>query len=135
MPIWHIADMDSNDSRSALLRIVDANFNRASEGLRVVEDIVRLVRDDRYLTQLCKQMRHELADAMSCCPVEQLHALRDTIHDVGTQIGVTQEYARPDTGALLSANFKRVQQSLRCLEESIKLLQPSLAQRRAGAWM
>ena len=42
------------------LRVLDAAANRAREGLRVVEDYVRFVLDDQYLTELCKQLRHDL---------------------------------------------------------------------------
>ena len=48
--------------RSACL---DAAANRAREGLRVVEDYVRFVLDDRHLTALCKQLRHDLTDALA----------------------------------------------------------------------
>ena len=43
------------------LRIIDAAANRAREGLRVAEDFVRFVLDDRHLTEQCKQLRHDLA--------------------------------------------------------------------------
>ena len=46
----------------AVLRVLDAAANRAREGLRVVEDYVRFVLDDRHLTGLCKQLRHDLTD-------------------------------------------------------------------------
>ncbi len=36
--------------QTALLRVLDAAANRAREGLRVVEDYVRFVLDDRHLT-------------------------------------------------------------------------------------
>jgi thiamine-phosphate pyrophosphorylase len=37
-------------SFSSVVRVLDASFNRASEGLRVVEDYVRFVVDDAQLT-------------------------------------------------------------------------------------
>ena len=42
------------------LRIIDANLNRIGEGLRVLEDIARLVLDDAGLSQQLKDMRHEM---------------------------------------------------------------------------
>src|SRR5262245_52944153 len=48
------------ESRLATLRILDANLNRATEGLRVIEDYCRFALDDRHLTQRCKQLRHDL---------------------------------------------------------------------------
>ena len=47
-----------------VLRIIDAEANRAAEGLRVVEDYVRFVLSDEHLTRLAKELRHELAAAL-----------------------------------------------------------------------
>lgn len=44
------------------LRIIDANLNRIGEGLRVLEDIARLVLDDAGLSQQLKDMRHEMVE-------------------------------------------------------------------------
>ena len=44
-----------------MLRVLDAAGNRAREGLRVVEDYVRFVLDDRHLTDQLKRLRHDLA--------------------------------------------------------------------------
>ena len=41
------------------LRIIDANINRAGEGLRFLEEIARFVLDDAALSQQLKNMRHE----------------------------------------------------------------------------
>jgi thiamine-phosphate pyrophosphorylase len=43
------------------LRIIDANLNRSSEGLRVLEDIARFILGDAMLTQELKTLRHHLA--------------------------------------------------------------------------
>ena len=48
-------------TNSTTNRILDAAANRASEGLRVVEDFVRFVLDDAHLTELLKQLRHDFA--------------------------------------------------------------------------
>ena len=48
---------------NAHLRILDAALNRAGEGLRVVEDYVRFVLDDPFLTRQIKTLRHELSDS------------------------------------------------------------------------
>lgn len=44
-----------------LRRIVDANLNRVTEGLRVVEDVFRFAFDDAVMQQRLKSMRHRLA--------------------------------------------------------------------------
>lgn len=45
--------------------MIDASFNRATEGLRVIEDFVRFVLDDGLLTRLAKEARHDLVSLIS----------------------------------------------------------------------
>ena len=42
------------------LRIIDANVNRIGEGLRVLEDVGRLMLNSSNLSQRLKNLRHEL---------------------------------------------------------------------------
>ncbi|MEN6449945.1 MAG: thiamine phosphate synthase, partial [Thermoguttaceae bacterium] len=112
-------------SDAAVLRVFDAAGNRAREGLRVIEDYVRFVLDDRFLTDLCKRLRHDLADALaSVSPGERL-AARETQADVGTTLSTEQERRRREPADVLAANFARLQESLRSLEEFGKLVRPS----------
>jgi thiamine-phosphate pyrophosphorylase len=106
----------------APLRILDAAANRASEGLRVIEDYLRFALDDPHLTNLCKQLRHDLAEALRHLPSPQRHAARDTQADVGTEIAGHTEFQRFDATAVVAAGFKRVEQALRSLEEYGKLI-------------
>jgi thiamine-phosphate pyrophosphorylase len=115
--------------RVAALRIIDANFNRASEGLRVIEEHLRLGLDDSHLTRCCKELRHELAEAVSALPTEHLHASRDTQADVGTAITTPAEGSRRSLAQVAAANWQRVLQALRAIEEYSKLLAPPLAAR------
>ena len=46
------------------LRILDANFNRAREGLRVVEDILRYGKNKEDLFKKIKNIRHRLSSIM-----------------------------------------------------------------------
>jgi thiamine-phosphate pyrophosphorylase len=105
-------------------RILDAAANRAREGLRVAEDFVRFVLDDRHLTEQCKQLRHDLRALLDQIPGEQLLAARETQADVGTTLATQSEEHRSDATEVLSANFARVQESLRSLEEFGKLIDP-----------
>ncbi len=57
----------------------------------MIEDYVRFVLDDPHLTELCKQLRHDLADALSWIPVEQLIASRETQADVGAGLTTPSE--------------------------------------------
>ena len=46
-------------------RVIDANINRAKEGLRVVEDICRFILDNEQLTDKIKHNRHILTQAIT----------------------------------------------------------------------
>jgi thiamine-phosphate pyrophosphorylase len=113
----------SADSAGAF-RILDANRNRCLEGLRVVEDYVRFVWNDRHLVRLCKELRHELVSVFACLPQDCLQASRDTRRDVGTNVTTPSEFQRANAESVLAANWSRVQQSLRCLEEYSKVVAP-----------
>lgn len=108
-------------------RILDASLNRASEGLRVVEDYVRFVLDDRHLTEEFKQLRHDLAAAGVALPMPERHACRDTLADVGTAVTTGVEMQRTDAQAVCAAGLERLKQSLRSLEEYSKIESPPLA--------
>jgi thiamine-phosphate pyrophosphorylase len=103
------------------LRILDAAANRAREGLRVIEDYVRFVLDDRHLTELCKQLRHDMTAATSSICTDERMAARETQEDVGTVLTVSAERLRADLASVVRANFARLQESLRSLEEFSKL--------------
>lgn len=110
-----------------VLRVVDAAANRAREGLRVVEDFVRFVLDDRHLTGLLKQLRHDLTAATAAVALEGRLAARETQADVGTELATDAERERRGVGDVLTANFTRLQESLRSLEEFGKLIDPDMA--------
>jgi thiamine-phosphate pyrophosphorylase len=46
------------------LRIIDANFNRSREGLRVMEEYARFCLADASLTERCKTLRHDLGNVI-----------------------------------------------------------------------
>jgi thiamine-phosphate pyrophosphorylase len=102
-----------------LLRMLDANANRAREGLRVVEDYARFVLDDDHLSRQLKDLRHELARcAGPYLPAAILH--RDTPGDVGTDNKTASEGVRPDLAAVVTAAGKRLGEALRVIEEVLK---------------
>ncbi|MCA9151331.1 MAG: thiamine phosphate synthase [Planctomycetales bacterium] len=109
-------------SSLSVWRTVDANLNRAAEGLRVIEDYVRFFRDDRSLAAACKQLRHQLGVVACQFPSRPRLTSRDATNDVGRHITTAQEATRHDPDAVLAANFNRVQQALRSLEEWGKLI-------------
>ena len=105
-----------------VLRVLDAAANRGREGLRVIEDYVRFVLDDPHLTELCKQLRHDLTAALSPLSAEIRMAARETQEDVGTALTTSSEQRRDDMPSVVRANFARLQESLRSLEEFGKLV-------------
>jgi hypothetical protein len=110
----------------SLYRILDANFNRAKEGLRVCEDICRYVWDEKALTRGFKDIRHELTQAIE--PLGILKALehRNIGGDVGRATTVS-EAKRQDLSSVFWANAQRVKESLRVLEEITKLIDTKAA--------
>lgn len=116
-------------STTPLFRLLDASLNRAGEGLRVIEDFVRLVLDDPFLTGQVKSLRHDLTGAARHLVSGDRHAARDTRNDVGTEATTDTEQARTDAADVCAASFKRVEQSLRSLEEFGKLADAELARR------
>src|SRR3954451_25136460 len=116
-------------SSTNTFRILDAALNRAGEGLRVVEDYARFVLDDPFLTRETKELRHDLAAAAATISSTDRHAARETQRDVGTGITTDAETTRKDAWDVCAASFKRVEQSLRSLEEYGKLIDGGFARR------
>lgn len=114
--------MTSPTDRIAALRIVDANFNRATEALRVLEEYCRFGLDDGHLTKCWKELRHSLADFQSSIPAQDLLTSRDTAADVGTSVKTDQELTRTSLRHVAQASCKRLEQALRSLEEYAKVL-------------
>lgn len=110
-----------------VVRILDAAANRGREGLRVVEDAARFVLNDAHLCGLLKALRHELAAALQRLGGDAFHVKRDTVGDVGTTISTASEQVRATTSDVLRANCKRVEESLRTLEEYGKLIDAGAA--------
>jgi len=110
--------MASAESRS-MLRIIDANLNRLSEGLRVLEDLARLQLNDPTLTRQLKTMRHNLLRSDHAFHQQLLEA-RNAAGDIGMDIEVPEEEKQHDLPTMLVANAKRAQQSIRVLEELAK---------------
>src|SRR5205823_2137081 len=96
------------------------------EALRVLEDYCRFVLDDRFLTEQVKGLRHGLAEAAGRLPPGLLLAARETLRDVGTAVSAPGEYDRGSPRDVAAVNLKRLQESLRSLEEYGKLFSPDL---------
>ena len=111
-------------------RIIDANLNRVMEGTRVCEDIIRFSSDNERLTVRLKDLRHEIFDSIRALRKEHLDDLissRDT-NDVGTT-STESEKTRENLVDLFMANTQRGKESLRVLEEVLKLFDAELSQK------
>ena len=108
-----------------LFRVLDANLNRAREGLRVCEEVARLVLDDAALTRRCQRLRYSVDRAAALLPGPKLLQARDSRSDVGRPAlrGVARRHRKVQD--LAAANLKRVQEALRVLEEFSRLVKPS----------
>jgi thiamine-phosphate pyrophosphorylase len=102
------------------LRIIDANLNRAGEGLHLLEDLARLMLNDASLTQQLKTIRHEILRG-DWSFNQQLLQSRDSEGDVGIDIEVPGEEKQRELPIMVVANARRVQESLRILEELSKI--------------
>ncbi len=102
------------------LRIVDANLNRIGESLRLLEDIARLMLNDAILSKELKALRHDLEDVDFTLKKKLLQS-RQADSDVGADIKVEQQLGKRDLSATVIANSRRIEQSLRVIEELVKI--------------
>lgn len=119
------APIDRNKQMKSLYRLLDASLNRICEGLRTLEDVSRFVLDDRSLSESFKQLRHDLQILLAGLQRIDLLASRDAAGDVGTDLSTPSESARVDLAGIVAAAASRCQQSLRVIEETVKLITTS----------
>jgi thiamine-phosphate pyrophosphorylase len=100
-------------------RIIDANLNRAGEGLHLLEELARLAVNDAELTRQLKTMRHEVLLGDLDFNQELIQS-RDSKSDVGIDIELPGEEGR-ELPIIVVANARRVQEALRVLEELAKI--------------
>lgn len=105
--------------------MIDANLNRSSEGLRVLEDVARFLLNDAELSQRSRTLRHNLARETQSLNAGFL-SQRDSEHDVGHLRSKDEELTAEATSLrglldLVAANAKRAEESLRVIEELAKL--------------
>ena len=112
---------------SVRLRIVDANFNRLREGLRVLEEIVRFGGVRPALTGDLRELRHRISTLiMQHFSRSELLGSRNTEQDPGREFSGEPKKNLPD---LLTANCLRVAEAFRTLEEVAGSLRPGLAEK------
>ena len=104
-------------------RLLDANLNRAKEGLRVVEDTARFMWEDKLLFSELRKIRHQL-HKITKERYSNLISSRDTRADAGRKM---KESPRKDLKDVVVANMKRAQEATRVLEEFSKVFSHSAA--------
>ncbi len=107
-----------NDS----FRILDANLNRASEGIRVIEDIFRFIYEDENISNELRLLRHKIRKSLKNFN-EKFLTKRSSLFDVGLKNSNKKEGLdkKNNINELIYANFKRVEEALRCIEENLKI--------------
>lgn len=102
-----------------IYRIIDANLNRVSEGLRVIEDIERFIFEDEETSKKLREIRHKVRKNFTS---KELIINRNSIQDIGLNISKTSTLDRKENiETLLLSNFKRVEEGLRSIEENLKI--------------
>jgi thiamine-phosphate pyrophosphorylase len=109
-----------------LNRILDANLNRAREGLRVVEELARLVLEHAKLQKQIKTVRHGITQAEKTLLIRNgrdrsLLESRAAYRDPGAKTTIAGEKKRTQLQDVARANIRRAQEALRVLEEISKL--------------
>jgi len=105
-----------------LYRIIDANFNRCKEGLRVIEDVFRFLQENDSLRKKIRRIRHKLDKLVKDSRfLKRLMEARNSVSDLGKKIN-DLELERKSIEDIVFINFQRVKESLRVLEELLKIL-------------
>lgn len=112
----------------AIYRIIDANFNRAREGVRIIEEFCRFALNCSPLAERAKQLRHELSSAIGKLDAGRLISSRDTLGDVGIGKTVDKQLTRESLKDCFTASCKRLTEALRSLAEMIQTLNRPVAE-------
>jgi len=112
----------------AVYRIIDANFNRAREAIRVIEEFCRFALNSGPLTERAKQIRHELSTVIGKLDDGRLISSRDTLSDVGVGKTVDKQLVRGKLRDCFTAGCKRLTEALRVLAEMTQTQDRSAAE-------
>ena len=112
----------------AIHRLIDANLDRAREGLRVLEDWCRFALERGDLVVRTKDLRHRLGQRHA----DHYKLARRTATDPSTGLGHPAQEQRRTPDQVIGANAARVQEALRVIEEFARAGDPELAQDAAA---
>ncbi len=111
----------------AVYRIIDANFNRAREALRVIEEFCRFALNSKSLSARAKELRHQLCQSINQLDSGRLISSRDTLSDVGVGQVIPSQNSRSNLKDCLTAGCKRLVEALRVLSEVIQVHDKGIA--------
>jgi len=118
----------SNPDQFAVARLLDANLDRAREGLRVLEDWARFGVDRADLVARTKDMRQRLGRLHR----DDYKLARHTATDPAAGMGHPAQQERLSPSQIVGANAGRVHEALRVLEEFGRSIDPELASEAAA---
>ncbi len=104
-------------------QLLDANLDRAREGLRVIEDWCRYGLSRKDLVITLKDWRQQLGQQH----LERYKKARCTESDQGIGLTHPAQKSRDSPEKVIAANCSRVQEALRVLEEFARSSNPDLA--------
>lgn len=120
-----------------ILRILDANANRAREGIRTAEDYLRFTIGDAQWAGRLRRVRHRISETLAACLsgpalIEARRVLTDSGHPArGAAEAPAPRNEEPRQVAL--RGLKRAQEALRVLEEYLQGPAPAGARQLAEA--
>jgi thiamine-phosphate pyrophosphorylase len=104
-----------------ILRIIDVNLNRAREGLRTAEDVIRYYYQDEKISKNLKSIRHVISRSFSRIDIIKS---RDSEHDIGRSPRYDKKRITTALKDVALINIKRAEESARVLEELAKVVSP-----------
>ena len=109
--------------KNRIFRLIDANINRTKEGLRVCEDIMRLIKNDKKSTNKIRNMRHRVNAVLKKSGInyQKLILFRDSNGDIGKRLK-SKGRSKKNVNDIFLANAQRTKESLRVLEELFFIL-------------
>ena len=118
-----------NLEQKHLYRMLDANYNRAKEALRVAEDVLRFSNSSPASVRAWKKVRHRLSSLLLNFPqsYKKIVACRDVAADSGKASQVNDRKGRVRVSDLFFSNIQRAEEAVRVLEECSKAVFPKAA--------
>jgi hypothetical protein len=104
--------------KKEILRLIDANINRITEGLRVVEEVLRFVYKEDKIYKTLRNIRHKIVKLFDEFYPQSVLQRASSIDPGRT----AEEKSYKNIRQLVVSNFHRVTESFRVLEEIAKLV-------------